>query len=186
MKKRKNAEIRKPEILENYYQVIIEEGIEGASIGKIANRMGIHPSLIIHYFKTKKNLTLKLVDLMLEKYMAPGYLDFSHISNLEDRFNALIDTIFSESWSKTVDPGVHFCFYCLSFRNLDIQERFNKIFKKTGDCFVERNTGRLTAREQLIISLPVNPITSQNNKKTCLREPTAPTKKGHTIICSNN
>ena len=133
MKKRKNAEIRKPEILENYYQVIIEEGIEGASIGKVAARMDIHPSLIIHYFKTKKNLTLKLADLMLEKYLAPGYLDFSHISNLEDRFNALIDTIFSESWSKTVDPGVHFCFYYLSFRNPDIKEQFNKIFKRFRD-----------------------------------------------------
>ena len=133
MKQRKNAEIRKPEILENYYQVIIEEGIEGASIGKVAKRMDIHPSLIIHYFKTKTNLTLELVDLMLEKYMAPGYLDFSHISNLEDRFNALIDTIFSESWSKTVDPGVHFCFYYLSFRNPDIKEQFNKIFKRFRD-----------------------------------------------------
>ena len=133
MKQRKNAEIRKPEILENYYQVIIEEGIEGASIGKVAARMDIHPSLIIHYFKTKKNLTLKLVDLMLEKYLAPGFLDFSHISNLEDRFNALIDTIFSESWSKTVDPGVHFCFYYLSFRNPDIKEQFNKIFKRFRD-----------------------------------------------------
>ena len=133
MKKRKNAEIRKPEILENYYQVIIEEGIEGASIGKVAARMDIHPSLIIHYFKTKKNLTLKLADLMLEKYLAPGYLDFSHISNLEDRFNALMDTIFSESWSKTVDPGVHFCFYYLSFRNPDIKERFNILFKRFRD-----------------------------------------------------
>ena len=102
---------------------------------------------------------------MLEKYMAPGFLDFSHISKLEDRFNALIDTIFTESWSKTVDPGVHFRFYYLSLRNLDIRERFNKIFKKTGDCFVERNTGRLTAREQLIISLPVNPINSKITKK---------------------
>lgn len=38
MGKRKNfkTEFRKPEILENYYQVIIKEGIEGASIGKIA------------------------------------------------------------------------------------------------------------------------------------------------------
>ena len=123
-----------------------------------------------------------MVDLMLEKYMAPGYLDFRHISKLEDRFDALMDTIFTDSWSKTVDPGVHFRFYCLSFRNLDIQERCNKIFKKTGDCSVERNTGRLTAREQLIISLPANPITSQNNKKTCLKEPTASPKKGHNII----
>ena len=50
------AEIRKPEILENYYQVLLEEGFEGTSIGKIARRMDIHPSLIIHYFKNKENM----------------------------------------------------------------------------------------------------------------------------------
>jgi AcrR family transcriptional regulator len=133
MKNRKNAAIRKPEILENYYQVIIEEGIEGASIGKVAKRMDCHPSLLIHYFKTKKNMTLELCDLLLEKYLASEHLDFSHISNLEDRFNALIDTIFTESWSKTVDPGVQYCFYYLSFRNPDIQERFNAIFKRFRD-----------------------------------------------------
>ena len=55
MRKNQKAEIRKPEILENYYQVLIEEGLEGTSIGKIAKRMDIHPSLIIHYFKTKEN-----------------------------------------------------------------------------------------------------------------------------------
>ena len=53
MRKNLKAEIRKPEILENYYQVLIEEGFEGVSIAKIAKRMNIHPSLIIHYFKTK-------------------------------------------------------------------------------------------------------------------------------------
>ena len=38
MRKHKKAEVRKPEILENYYQVLIEEGFEGASIAKIAKR----------------------------------------------------------------------------------------------------------------------------------------------------
>jgi len=133
MKNRKNAAVRKPEILENYYQVIIEEGIEGASIGKTAKRIDCHPSLLIHYFKTKRNMTLELCDLLLEKYLASEYLEYSHISNLEDRFNALIDTIFTESWSKTVDPGVQFCFYYLSFRNSDIRKRFNIIFKRFRD-----------------------------------------------------
>jgi AcrR family transcriptional regulator len=50
MRKNQNAKPRKPEILEAYYQVIIQEGLEGASIGKIAKRLNIHPSLIIHYF----------------------------------------------------------------------------------------------------------------------------------------
>lgn len=133
MKKRQTAEIRKPEILENYYQVIIEEGIEGASIGKIAKRMDIHPSLVIHYFKNKKNMTLELVNLLIDKYVAPEYLNFSHLSDPEDRFNALIDTIFTKEWSKTVDPGVHFCFYYLSFRTPEIQARFKDVFKRFAD-----------------------------------------------------
>ena len=47
----KNVAIRKPEILENYYQVVIGERIEGASIGKVGKRMDCHSSPIIHYFK---------------------------------------------------------------------------------------------------------------------------------------
>ena len=111
MRKNQKAITRKPEILENYYQVLIEEGFEGASIGKIAKRMNIHPPLIIHYFKTKENLTLDLVDFLIEKYEAPEFLQFGHIQDLEQRFDQLMDTLFSFEWSRTVNPGVHFGFY---------------------------------------------------------------------------
>jgi AcrR family transcriptional regulator len=136
MRKNQKAEIRKPEILEHYYQVIIKEGLEGASIGKIAKRMNIHPSLIIHYFKTKDNMTVELVDLLIDKYEAPEFLDFSHISELKQRFRALMDTIFSLEWSRTVNPGVHFGFYYLSFRNPVIRERFKEMFKRFKDYLV--------------------------------------------------
>ncbi len=136
MRKNLNAEIRKPEILENYYQVIIQEGIEGTSIGKIAKRMNIHPSLIIHYFKTKENMTVELVDLLIEKYEAPEFLQFDHIKDVKQRFNALMDTIFSFEWSRTVDPGVHFGFYYLSFRNPKIQKRFKKMIKRFRDYLI--------------------------------------------------
>ena len=56
MRKNQNATLRKPEILESYYQILIQEGLEGASISKIAKHMDIHPSLIIHYFKNKEEL----------------------------------------------------------------------------------------------------------------------------------
>ena len=126
---RKNSTIeqRKPEILENYYQVIIEEGIEGASIGKIAKRMNIHPSLIIHYFKTKHNLTVELFDLLLERYAAPEFLQFDHIKDPRQRFESLIEALFSLEYSRTIDPGVHFGFYYLSFRNQDINKRFREM-----------------------------------------------------------
>ena len=40
-----------------------------------------------------------------------------------------MDTLFSFEWSRTVDPGVHFGFYYLSFRSEAIQERFKEMFR---------------------------------------------------------
>jgi AcrR family transcriptional regulator len=136
MRSYQKAEIRKPEILENFYHVLLEEGFEGTSIGKIAKRMNIHPSLIIHYFKTKENLTIELVDLLIEKYEAPEFLQFDHIQDLEQRFQSMIDTIFSFEWSRTIDPGLHFGFYYLSFRNPKIREAYEKMMQHFRDYLV--------------------------------------------------
>jgi AcrR family transcriptional regulator len=133
MRKNRKAVVRKPEILENYYQTLIEEGLEGASIAKIAQRMAVNPSLIIHYFKTKENMTVELVDLLIEKYEAPQFLDFSQAADPKQRFQLLMDTIFSLDWSRTVDAGVHFGFYYLSFRKPEIRQRFQKMFERFRD-----------------------------------------------------
>ena len=140
MRKNKSAALRKPDILESYYQVLIQEGLEGASIGKIADRIGIHPSLIIHYFKNKENLKLELVDLLIEKYESPAMIDFDHIEDGEERFHALISMLFSFKWSRTVDPSVHFGFYYLSLRNEKILERFRVMFKWLRDYLAEQLT----------------------------------------------
>jgi AcrR family transcriptional regulator len=138
MRKNQSAELRKPEILESYYQVLIQEGLEGASISKIAERLGIHPSLIIHYFKNKDRMKLELVDLLVEKYQAPEFLSLDHIADDRDRYLALMDTIFSFEWSRTVDPGVHFGFYYLSFRRDAIRERFRKMFRDLRDHLTDQ------------------------------------------------
>ena len=68
MRQRQNAELRKPEILRNFHEILVEEGIEGASIGKVAKRMGIHPSLIMHYFSTQETLVIAAVDNIVREY----------------------------------------------------------------------------------------------------------------------
>ena len=136
MRKNQKAKTRKLKILETYYQVLLEEGFEGTSIGKIAKRMDIHPSLIIHYFKTKENMTIELVDLLIEKYEAPELLQFDHIDDLEQRFQAMIDTIFSFEWSRTLDPGLHFGFYYLSFRNPKIRKAYEAMIQRFRDYLV--------------------------------------------------
>jgi len=142
------GETRKFEILENYYQVLIREGFEGASIGKIAKRMDIHPSLIMHYFKTKDNMTDQLVDLLITKYESPDFLQFDHITDPTERFYALIDTLFSKEWSRTIDPGVHFGFYYLSFRRNEIKNNFRKMFKSFRDYLVAELT--ICRKEKII------------------------------------
>lgn len=119
MKSRKNlnAAIRKPEILEGYYNVLIREGLENASISKIAKELGIHPSLIFHYFQSKENLTFELFQLIIEKFKSAHLLDFTAIEDPKQRYEALLDLIFSLQWSRTVDPGVHYGFYYQSFRD---------------------------------------------------------------------
>lgn len=138
MRKNLNADLRKPEILESYYQVLIQEGLEGTSISKIAQRLDIHPSLIIHYFKNKENMKLELVDLLIEKYESPDMINFDHIEDDEERFDALMTMLFSFQWSRTVDPGVHFGFYYLSLRNEKILERFQVMFKWLRDYLAEQ------------------------------------------------
>lgn len=133
MRKNQKAKTRKLKILETYYRVLLDEGFEGTSIGKIAKRMDIHPSLIIHYFKTKENMTIELVDLLIEKYEAPELLQFDHIDDLEQRFQAMIDTIFSFEWSRTIDPGLHFGFYYLSFRNPKIRKAYEAMIQRFRD-----------------------------------------------------
>lgn len=128
IRKNQNAALRKPEILEGYYDVLVQEGLEGSSISKIAKRLDIHSSLIFHYFQNKDNLTFELIDLMIEKFKSVHLLDFSHIQDDEERFSALIDMIFSYKWSRTVDPGIHFGFYYQSFRDKRTHDRLKKMF----------------------------------------------------------
>lgn len=137
-RKNQNAALRKPEILEGYYDVLIAEGLEGSSISKIAKRLDIHSSLIFHYFQNKDNLTFELIELMIEKFKSVHLLEFSHIQDDEDRFSALIDMIFSYQWSRTVDPGIHFGFYYQSFRDERTHERLKKMFTWLKDFLQEQ------------------------------------------------
>ena len=118
--------------------MLIQEGLEGTSISKIANRLGIHPSLIIHYFKNKENMKLELVELLIEKYESPAMINFDHIEDDEAHFTALVSLLFSVKWNRTVDPSVHFGFYYLSLRNEEILARFRIMFKWLRDYLCEK------------------------------------------------
>jgi AcrR family transcriptional regulator len=134
---RDKAEIRKKEILENFYAVLAEEGLEGASIAKIAARMDIHPSLIIHYFSNKEEMIVALVDHMLAMYEETFLPKLQEIDDPERRLEATIDAIFGPDWARLVDAGVFYACYSLGFRNQRVKDSFQRMYSRLRGLLVE-------------------------------------------------
>lgn len=130
MKKRQNAELRKPDILKNYYLVILKEGLEGASIAKVAKKMKINPSLIIHYFTNKDNMTVELVDYMSRVYNRL-FLDMKiETTDPKKRLDRLVEIFCSDEWYNNTEISGDFSILTLSFRN-------KKVFKHLQNMYDE-------------------------------------------------
>jgi AcrR family transcriptional regulator len=138
---RDKAETRKKEILENFYAVLADEGLEGASIAKIASRMGIHPSLIIHYFSNKEEMIVALVDYMLDMYEEAFLPKLREIDDPELRLEAAIDAIFGVDWARLVNNGVFYSCYSLIFRNDRVKESFQRMYSRLRELLVEELNG---------------------------------------------
>lgn len=130
MKKRQNAELRKPDILRHYYQVILKEGIEGASIAKVAKRMKINPSLIIHYFTSKDNMTVALVDYMSKIYNRLFMEMKIETDDPQKRLDRLVEILCSDEWYRNTDISGDFSMLSLSFRN-------KKVFKHLQNMYLD-------------------------------------------------
>ena len=127
-RQRQNAEIRKPEIVKSFHQTILEQGFEGASIAKVAARINIHPSLILHYFGNKENLTLALVDYVIEEY--DRLLRSVELEGLppEARLERLLDIIWSREYYEKIHIAGSFSLLAVSFRRPRIQEKIEGLY----------------------------------------------------------
>ncbi len=130
MKKRQNAELRKPDILKNYYQVIIKEGIEGASIAKVAKRMKINPSLILHYFTSKENMAIELVDHWSKLYNRLFTTMKIDTDDPHKRLDRLVEIFCSDEWYSNSNISGDFSIQSMSFRN-------KKVFKHLQEMYQE-------------------------------------------------
>ncbi|RMG16041.1 MAG: TetR/AcrR family transcriptional regulator [Bacteroidetes bacterium] len=93
MGRKSKANVRRKEILQNFFEVMKEEGIEGTSIAKVALRMEVNPSLLIHYFSSKEEITLAFADYALEKFKSLIPHQLEQISDARERWNALLDWV---------------------------------------------------------------------------------------------
>jgi AcrR family transcriptional regulator len=133
MGRRSKAEVRRQEILSHFYQVIIDEGFEGASIAKIAKRMDVNPSLLIHYFSTKDAMVLGLIEYIVNTYASHLLPDFSGVDDPAERWDDVLDVVSRIQWDLIINNTVFYSAYTLSLRNPEIRSQFVELYGEIAD-----------------------------------------------------
>jgi len=129
--------IRKPQILEHFRQVINEEGIHRASVVKIAKKMGVSPNLVLHYFDSKEAMGMELFDVIMDQYIAHISTAISSIPKGPQRLKALIKTMFGLGKNrKLLSEKSYYAFYYLSLVDNQMKLRFNQKYRQLTDMVI--------------------------------------------------
>ena len=129
MRREEWVRVRRREMLAAYYQVLKDEGLQGASIAKIARLIDAPPSLLIHYFGTKQQMTIELVDYLLEEYRQ-GYGDkLAAIPEPGARLEAILDAFFDPEYHQLLDDSVFYACFYLSLRHPEVRRSFAALYE---------------------------------------------------------
>jgi AcrR family transcriptional regulator len=118
--------VRQKEIIKAFYKVARKEGLENASIAKVATVLDVNPSLVIHYFKTKQDLIHGLIEYILERYRLI-YNPENSTSNPKERLEKIIRNLFSRKWDKLFDDGVFYSSFSLIFRDQKVKVHYKTL-----------------------------------------------------------
>lgn len=118
--------IRQKGIIKAFYKVARKEGLENASIAKVALVLDVNPSLVIHYFKTKQDLIHGLIEYILERYRLI-YNPENGTSDPEERLKKVIRNLFSRKWDKLIDDGVFYSSFSLIFRDKALKAHYKNL-----------------------------------------------------------
>jgi AcrR family transcriptional regulator len=126
--------IRKPQILEYFRQVINEEGIHKASVVKIAKKMGVSPNLVLHYFDSKEAMVMELFDVIIDQYIEHLSEVISEIPTGPQRLKILIKTMFGLGKNRQLlSEKSYYAFYYLGLFDGQIKLRFNQKYRQFTD-----------------------------------------------------
>ncbi|NJM26481.1 MAG: TetR/AcrR family transcriptional regulator [Bacteroidia bacterium] len=129
-------EERQQEIVEAFYKVARKNGLANASIAKVADHLGINPSLVLHYFNTRDELFGGLIRYILEKYSGIYKATERGIAN-ESELLLLIDNLFSRKWNDLFDDGVFYSCYAMVYQDKNIRRSFRLLHDSLRNMLVE-------------------------------------------------
>ena len=129
MGRKSKSTIRRREIMESCYQVIAKKGLEGATLKRIAREMGVSPSLLMHYFASKEELILALVDYMVEKMERTYFQAVKKTASARQRLALYIDKNFNFEIPQSVEDKVFYGSFYLALSDERIRERFRRMYQ---------------------------------------------------------
>lgn len=128
--------VRQKEIIESFYIVAQEEGLENASLAKVAKEMGVNTSLVLHYFNSKDDLIFGLINYILERYRNI-YLRASSPQKEGSHLVGLIDNLFSRAWNDLIDDSVFYSSFALIFRDKKIKAAYRELHENLRSLLCE-------------------------------------------------
>jgi AcrR family transcriptional regulator len=129
MRREEKARIRRREMLAAYYEVLLDEGLTGASVAKVAARAGVPPSLLIHYFGTKEQMTIELVDYLLERFDETYGALFARIPDPLARLYAIVDALFSVEYHQLLDDRAFYALFYVSLTHPTVRRAFARVYE---------------------------------------------------------
>lgn len=114
--------------MESCYRVIARKGLEGATLKRIGREMGVAPSLLMHYFASKEELILALVDYMVEKMERTYFQSIRNTTSAEERLRLYIDKNFDFEIPQSVDDKVFYGSFYLALSDERIRQSFRRMY----------------------------------------------------------
>jgi AcrR family transcriptional regulator len=114
-----------------YYEVLLEEGLQGASIAKMAKRINAPPSLLMHYFGTKEQMTIELVDYLLERYHETYGSLLESITDPLERLRTIVDYLFSVEYHQLPDDRAFYALFYVSLTHPTVRRAFARVYQES-------------------------------------------------------
>lgn len=125
MKVKENHENKRNIILEAFYKLVAELGMENVSMTKIAKAINMPSSLIFYYFKNKQELIYGLIDYMFEKCISVSTPDIDWTNkDVKGEFIKFVDSLFSVNGAIEIDSRVYFSCVNIALRDKRAKEKF--------------------------------------------------------------
>jgi len=128
MGRKSKSTIRRLEIMESCYQVIAEKGLEGATLKQIGREMGVSASLLMHYFASKEEMILALVDFMVQKMDKTYFRATRKTKSARERLALYIDKNLNFEIPQSVKDKVFYGSFYLALSDERILGSFRRMY----------------------------------------------------------